>query len=149
MKATRRPAMRPTRTGADGVPNTVSPSSVSTDSIAASLYRPVPPMIARSMAKGIDAWQVAALLVVVHAIAIDVAIGYFQRDVIGVDAFHATVMVLDPHHRDADVRGALVFAPVAHGLQSVSLIEDVIGDDHAATFQRRGRAMQPSQAGAG
>ena len=68
---------------------------------------------------------------------------------VGGDIGHAAVVVLDAEHGDADIRGALVFAPVADGLHGVAFVEDVVGDQYAPAFQRCRRTMQPREAGAG
>ena len=90
-----------------------------------------------------DRRQVAPLLVEIHAVAEHVGIRHLHADMVGADAFDATVVDLFREHGDPHLGRALVFAPVLHRQQGMAFVEDVVGQQHLAPAHRRGRAMQP------
>ena len=64
---------------------------------------------------------------------------------IGAQAGHATVVALDRERGDAHVEGALLHAPGTHDGQRLSLVDDVVDQQHAAAAQRRCRAVLPCE----
>src|SRR5690606_6800863 len=95
------------------------------------------PAGARSVGQRVDGGQVAALLVVIHAVAEDIPVRDLHSRPVGADAVDAAVVDLGGEHRDADVGGAFVLAPAGHRLQGVAFVEDVVDQDHAAATHRR------------
>src|SRR4051794_35863725 len=113
------------RIGPEGFPKRVSTLRVSTSCRSASLYTPVPPITAsaialiRSILQRVDARQVAALLVVVHAEAEYVAVGHFQANIIGTDAGDGACVLFGGQCGDAHVGSTLLHAPSTHRSQGV------------------------------
>src|SRR5574337_707714 len=95
--------------------------------------------------QGIDPGQVAPLLVVVHAETEHETIGQFNAVEIGPDALDQAVVLLGAQAGDIDFFRSAPVAVVAHFLQGVAFVEDVVDQQHDAVFQRHHRLAQPAQ----
>ena len=106
----------------------------------------MPPITARSMAsvpatsalERVQAREVAALLVVIHAVAVDVAVRHLDPHVVGADAGNAAIVQLACQHRDTQLGGA--FGPAGGRYGLVMHLEDdfvlVLDRETGRTVQR-------------